>query len=72
MLADFGVQETSLINCGADGYYSAQYEQFIPTLIKSDQDLDLKIESVKEDVEWLKLENQYLRQKIQQLEEMIA
>ena len=62
----------SIVKRHDDGYYGVQATQLIFPTIKAVQELDLKVESVKDDVEWLKLENQYLKQKVKQLEEMIA
>ncbi|WP_406846077.1 phage tail spike protein [Bacillus safensis] len=39
---------------------------------KAIQELDIKMTSAAEEIEWLKIENQYLRQKIKQLEEKTA
>src|SRR5699024_4547982 len=50
VLADFGVSDNSLVTQADDGYYGAQYEQFIPTLIKSTQELDDKINLTREEL----------------------
>ncbi len=39
---------------------------------KAIQELDIKITGAEDDIEWLKVENQYLKQKIQQLENKIS
>lgn len=50
VLTDFGVSDNSLITQADDGYFGAQYEQFIPTLIKSTQELDTKINLTREEL----------------------
>ncbi len=50
-------------------YMGISYTQLIAPLIKSVQELDKK---TSDNIEWLKIENQYLKQKVKQLEELIA
>ncbi|MED4082176.1 phage tail spike protein [Halalkalibacterium halodurans] len=63
------VQDYSLVTMGADGMYAIEYGQFVAPLIKSVQELDIKLD---DKVKWLKLENQRLKEKITKLEEKIA
>jgi hypothetical protein len=58
-----------MLSKGEDGMYNVQYEQFIPILMKSDQELDNKFTN---EVDFLKLKVQYLEQKIQMLEDKVA
>src|SRR5699024_1803904 len=68
VLVDFGVSDSSLITQSDDGYYGAQYEQFIPTLIKSVQELDDKIVLTREE---LVLKIAKLEQRISELESAV-
>lgn len=75
-LVDFGVSENSLINEGEDGLFGAQYEQFIPILIQSDKDLDIKFTDEVTRIEGLTKDNsveiQMMKVRIKQLEGKIA
>lgn len=68
----FDTSDLSMISGSKEDTYSVQYEQFIPLLIKSTQELDTKVTNNADDINLLKIENQYLKQKVKILEEKIA
>lgn len=58
-----------LLNAQKD---AVDHYNLITFLWKGEQELYTKTEELTDEIEWLKLENQYLKQKIEQLEEKVA
>lgn len=63
------VDDHTIIGVGEDGLYNFKETQLIAPTIKAVQELKIKFT---DDMESLKLEVQYLRGKIKQLEEMVT
>ena len=70
------VHDHSMVGMGEDGLYNLKETQLIAPTVKAVQDLDEKVVSlqsfVDDELNWLKTENQLLRNKIKILEEKIA
>ncbi|WP_331640894.1 gp58-like family protein [Cerasibacillus sp.] len=73
-LIDHGINISnhSIVSRNGDGFYGVQSAQLIFPTIKAVQELDEKMINVKDEVNWLKIENQYLKQKIKLLEEKVS
>ncbi|MEK4298249.1 phage tail spike protein [Oceanobacillus sp. FSL W8-0428] len=69
-LESYGIEHTkhSILTLDEDGYFGVKYEQFTIPLIKSVQEIDVKLN---EEINWQHIEYQALKNKVTQLEDRV-
>ncbi|AAU85100.1 tail tip protein Tal [Bacillus phage BCASJ1c] len=69
---EIDIDDHTIIGVGEDGLYNLKEMQLIAPTIKAVQEVDKKVIKLEDEVNWLKIENQLLRNEIKELKNKIA